>query len=311
MTKTFDALLESMLSEMMPASMMDDFGPGEMEKAVNKKVEELPGKSQHWGPLQKLSAGDRERIIRSIIKTVFPEKGNTHTPMADNKEQLKELIKSAITKATKDHSEFKAGGKWAVQFLADRLANEELLGKVKYTTEGGKEIKNDVTQKEMKAALNAALADTKGQSVWRRSAESEEASFAKKAAKAPVVAPETEVKPPEDKTEMETVYFKVKEFTTDDETLQAAYDKLPDDKDMSWKEVCKLVKASVGDRLLTDGGIGEEEREIEAGEETEVGDLDIEDEQDVDLSSFDRAAKLLNPYSSDTRGSFDKFNGDY
>lgn len=319
MTKTFDALLESMLAEMMPASMMDDFGPEVMTAATNKKIENLPGKSQHLGPLQKLSAGDRVRIIRAIINNIFTEKGNTYTPMADDKDQLKELIKSAIIKVAKNTAlsksetggpDFKAGGKWAVQFLADRLANEELLGKVKYTTEGGKEIKKDVTQKEMKAALNAALADTKGQSVWKRSAESEEASFAKKAAKAPVAAPKAADEKPEVNTEMETVYFKVKGFNTDDEVLQKAYDKLPEDKDMSWKEICKLVKASVGDQLLTAGGLGEEEREIEAGEDTEIGDLDVET-NDADLSSFDKAAKMLNPYGGDTRGSFDKFHGDY
>lgn len=308
MTKNFDALLESMLSEMMPASMMDDFGPGEMTAAVNKKVEDLPGKSQHWGPLQKVSPGDRERIIRAIINNVFTERGNSYTPMADDKDQLKELIKSAITKATNTNPEFKAGGKWAVQFLADRLANEDLLGKVKYTTEGGQEIKKDVTQKEMKAALNAALADTKGQSVWKRSAESEEASFAKKAAKEqpkaePVEEPAAEETP---KGKVETVYVKAADLNSDDADLQKAFEKLPDGSDMSWDQVIKKIGTSKALALLDAGGLTEEEKEKEVGEDEDVPALDELEDEGPDLSNFDRVSRMLSP-DRDTRGAGERF----
>jgi hypothetical protein len=304
MTKEFDALLESMLSEMMPASMMDDFGPGEMTSAVGKKLEELPGKSQHWGPLQKLNSEDRSKIIRAIINNVFTEKGNTYTPMADDRNQLKELIKSAIVKATKDHPEFKAGGKWAVQFLADRLANEELLGKVKYTTEGGEEIKKDVTQKEMNAALNKALADTKGQSVWKKSSQAEEPAAEEEVVEEP---PAAEEEPAEDK-QVQTVYVKAADLNSDDSDLQKAFSKLPDDKDMSWEEVIKKIGTSKALALLDVGGLSEEEKELEPGEDEDVPALDAADDEAPDLSNFD---KLINPYYSDTRGSFDRFNGDY
>lgn len=303
MTKNFDALLESMLAEMMPASMMDDFGPGEMTAAVGKKVEELPGKSQHWGPLQKLNSEDRSRIIRAIINNVFTEKENTYTPMADDRNQLKELIKNAIVKATKDHPEFKAGGKWAVQFLADRLANEELLGKVKYTTEGGEEIKKDVTQKEMNAALNKALADTKGQSVWKKSSQLEETPVEEE----PAVEEAPEEEAVEDK-QVQTVYIKAADLSSDDSDLQKAFNKLPDDAEMSWEEVIKKIGTSKALALLDAGGLSEEEKEIEAGEEEEIPALDAADDEAPDLSNFDR---LINPYYSDTRGSFDRFSGDY
>lgn len=299
MTKTFDALLESMLQEMMPASMEDGFGPGEMTSAVRKKIEELPGKSQHWGPLQKINAEDREKIIRAIINNVFTEKGNTYTPMADDRNQLKELIKSAIVKATKDHPEFKAGGKWAVQFLADRLANEELLGKVKYTTEGGEEIKKDVTQKELTAALNKALGDTKGQSVWKKNAKVEETPAVEE-------EPEVEEAPAEEpeQGEVETVYVKAADLSSDDPELQKAFSKLPDNTDLSWDQVIKKVGTSKALALLDAGGLSEEQKEREVGEEEDVPALDPNDEDDVDLSNFDR---LINPYYSDTRGSFDRF----
>jgi hypothetical protein len=307
MTKTFDALLESMLAEMMPASMMDDFGPGEMASAVGKKINDLPGKSQHWGPLQKVSAGDRHRIIRAIINNVFTEKGNTYTPMADDKDQLKELIKSAITKATKENPEFKAGGKWAVQFLADRLANEELLGKVKYATEGGKEIKKDVTQKELKAALNAALADTKGQSVWKKSAESELNSQAKKAAKQELV-PQAEVPEQElEKAEVETVYSKAADLDSDDEELQKAFSKLPENTELSWDQVIKKIGTSKALALLEIGGLTEKAIEKEVGEEEDVPALDELDDEGADLSNFDRVSRMIDPAYSDTRGSGSRF----
>lgn len=301
MTKTFDALLEAMLAEMMPASMEDGFGPGEMTSAVHKKVEELPGKSQHWGPLQKLSGDDRQRIIRAIINNVFTERENTYTPMADDRNQLKDLIKSAIVKATKDHPEFKAGGKWAVQFLADRLANEELLGKVKYTTEGGEEIKKDVTQKELNAALNKALGDTKGQSVWKKSSQAKETPVEEPAAEEP---PASE---PE-KGEVETVYVKAADLSSDDPELQKAFSKLPDNTDLSWDQVIKKIGTSKALALLDAGGLSEEQKEKEVGEEEDVPALDVMDDEEADLSNFDR---LIDPYYSDTRGSFDRFHGDY
>ena len=157
MTTTFDALFESMLSEMMPASMMDDMGTATSK--VTKKVEELPGKSQHWGPLQKLSPEARGEIVRAIIKTVFADNDeNTYSTTIDNPEQLKDAIKTAIRTVAEKNPDFKAAGKWAAQFLADRLSNKELLGNVKYTTMGGDDIlQKDATQKEVKQALKKAL----------------------------------------------------------------------------------------------------------------------------------------------------------
>lgn len=293
MTKNFDALLESMLAEMMPASMMNDFGPGEMTSAVSKKVKELPGKSQHWGPIQKLPEEKREKIIRAIIDNVFTEKGNTYTPMADNKEELKALIKSAITKTTAEYPEFKAGGKWAVQFLADRLSNEELLGKVQYTTETGKEIKADVTQKEFKAALNKALEDAPKESVWKKTSQAEPEP------KAEQTKEETSEAPAEKEVDM--VYMKAADLNSDDPELQKAFNKLPDNQEMSWEDVIKKVGTTKGLALMDAGGLTETAKEKEVGEEEDVPALDASEEDDVDLSNFD---KFINPYFSTTKGSY-------
>jgi hypothetical protein len=285
MTNQFDNLLESLLSEMMPASMEDGFGPGEMTSAVSKKVDELPGKSQHWGPLQKLSGEDRDRIIREIINAVFSEKGNTYTPLADDPAQLKELIKSAISKVASTNPTFKASGKWAVQFLADRLANKELLGNVKYTTLGGEEIKKEATQKEMKQALNKALADFES----KRSKQEE-----------PVNSDENA---PEEKQNVELVYKKAPRISTQDSDLEKAYRKLPEDKEMSWAEVLKTIGMSKALSLMNINALEEIEKIIEPGEEDEVPDLELDDEDnDVDLSDPDRH---ISPHFRTTRGSFD------
>jgi hypothetical protein len=293
MTKNFDTFLESMISEMMPASMMNDFGPGEMTSAVSKKVKELPGKSQHWGPIQKLPEEKREKIIRAIIDNVFTEKGNTYTPMADNKEELKALIKSAITKTTSEYPEFKAGGKWAVQFLADRLSNEELLGKVQYTTETGKEIKADVTQKEFKAALNKALEDAPKESVWKKTSDKEESKPEEKLKEEP--SEETSEK------EVELVYTKAADLNSDDPDLQKAFAKLPEDKELSWQEIVKQIGTTKALKLMDSGGITETAKEKEVGEEEDVPALEVSDDEDVDLSNFD---KFINPYFSTTKGSY-------
>jgi len=157
MTKKFDSLVESVLNEMMPATMLDDLGG--MTGRISKKVEELPGKSQHWAPLQKLSPEDRAKVVKAIIQNVFADNDeNTYSTTIDNPDQLKDAIKDAIGSVAEEIPEFKAGGKWAIQFLADRLSNKELLGDVKYTTMGGEEIVDkEVTQKEVKQALRKAL----------------------------------------------------------------------------------------------------------------------------------------------------------
>jgi len=332
MTRKFDTLLENILSEMMPASMMDDFGPGDMTKAAVDKVRALSKPSQHYGPLQKLNDNDRSRIVRAIIDAVFTERGNTYTPMADDKDELKDLIKAAIIKVSKDTElststeggpKFKAESKWAVQFLADRLAHEDLLGKVKYTTEDGKELKKTVTQKEMKAALDAALEDTKGQNAWKKShkdevtPEPEESEEEVEDVEEPAASAEEEGEQEAEeqskkedpfKGKTETVYFKDGDFQSDDEKLQKAYEKLPDNKDMTWQEVVKLLRTSTAIDLLDAGGIKEEERDVEENGDEFVSALDADEDDSADLSNFDR---IINPYYNDTRGSFEKFHGDY
>lgn len=284
MTKNFDTLLESMLAEMMPATMMDDMGT--MTSKVTKKVEELPGKSQHWGPLQKLSPEVQAEMVKAIIKHVFPDNDeNTYSMAIDNPKQMKEAIKDAIKEVAAQNPEFKAGSKWAAQFLADRLANKDLLGNVKYTTMSGEEsIDKQMTQKEVKQALKKALQETPV----------EETPTAEE--------PAAEEEAVEVEKEVETVYQKAADLNSDDAELQKAFKKLPDDKEMSWEDVLKTVGMTKGMALLDAGGLSEIEKEREVGEEEDVKALDFDDEDTPDLSKFDR---LIDPYFRTTKGSYE------
>jgi len=288
MTKSFDTLVESILSEMMPAT--SEFGSGvEMGAAVAKKVPSE--KSQHWGPIQKLDDTTRTEIINAIISNVFTDnENNTYSSIIDNAEELKNAIKDAIKEVASSNPTFSkalGSGKWAVQFLADRLSNKELLGNVKYTTTGGETVKQDVTQKEVKAALNKALetAPTK-EEVSSATAEAEQEAPEE-------VAPEVASEEPE----MEVVYQKAADLESDDDDLQKAFAKLPDNKDLSWEQLLKTVGMTKAQALIDAGGLSEVTKEVEVAE-PEFGENlpdvagEEQDEYDTD-SDFEKTYKEL------------------
>jgi hypothetical protein len=276
MTKQFDALLEQMLSEMMPADI-GEIGFGGATKELKSGVPAGEPKG-HWAPLQKLSPEDQEKVIEEILKEVFSEKENTYAPTVDEPEQLKDAIKSAI-QAVSGRTGLKAAGNWAAKFLSDRLFTL-LKNKVKYTTSGGEEVQKDMTQKDFKQALKKALEE------------------------APKEEPSTsEEEAPEEKqdAEIETVYTKAADLNSDDADLQKAFRKLPDDKEMSWEQILKTIGMTKGMALIDAGGLIETEKEKEASEEDEVKALDFDEENDADLSKFD---KIIDPYFSTTKGSW-------
>ena len=271
MTKNFDTLLEQMLAEMMPADI-GEIGFGGAAERDKAGVPEGEAKG-HWAPLQKLSQEDRDKVIEEILKEVFSEKENSYAPMVDDQEQLKDAIKTAIQTVSK-RTALKAGGNWAAKFLSDRLFTL-LKDKVKYTTVAGEDLEKDMTQKEFKQALKKALEE-------------------------PPAEKTTEEEPSEEKkeTEVEMVYTKAADLDSDDADLQKAFNKLPDDKEMSWEEVLKTVGMTKGLALVDAGGLTETEKEKEASEEQEVKELELDDEDAADLSTFD---KFIDPYFSTTR----------
>jgi hypothetical protein len=275
MTKNFDTLLEQMLSEMMPADIEGMGGFGGAVKHIKGGVPEGEAKG-HWAPLQKLSPEDRETVLGEIFKEVFSEKENTYAPTVDNPEELHSAIQSAIQKVS-GSTGLKASGKWAAKFLADRIMTL-LKNNVKYTTAGGEELEKDVTQKEFKQVLKKALEEAPAKE------------------EIPAETPAAEEK------EVELVYAKAADLNSDDAELQKAFKKLPDDKEMSWDEVLKMVGMTKGLALLDAGGLSEIEKEKETSEEEEVKALEFDDEDDTDLSNFDR---FIDPYFRTTKGSYE------
>lgn len=281
MTKQFDTLLEQMLSEMMPADIEGLGGLGGAVKHIKGGVPEGEAKG-HWAPLQKLSNEDREAVLGEIFKEVFSEKENTYAPTVDNPEELHGAIQSAIQNVS-GKTGLKASGKWAAKFLADRIMTL-LKNNVKYTTSSGVEsLQKEMTQKEFKQALSKAL---------------EEAPEKAPTEEAPTEEPAKE----ETDENVEKVYTKAADLESDDADLQKAFSKLPADKEMSWEEVVKAIRMTPALALLDAGGLIETEKEIEAGEEDEVQALDFDEEDDTDLSKFDR---IIDPYFRTTKGSYE------
>ena len=278
MTSKFDTLL----AEMMPATMYDDLGT--MTSKVTKKIADLPGKSQHWGPLQKLSPEIQSQMVQSIIKHVFPDNDeNTYSLTIDNSEQLKVAISDAVKEVSVKNPEFKASAKWAAKFLADRMSNKDLLGNVKYTTMSDDEsIKKDVAQKEVKQALKKALEEAPAQEPTSSDEETEETYS-------------------EDDKQIDTFYIKSADLSSDDSDLQKAFSKLPDEKELTWDDVLKLIGMTKGLALIDAGGLSEITKEKETSEDEEVKALDFDDEDSPDLSKFDR---IIDPYFNTTKGSW-------
>jgi hypothetical protein len=112
----------------------------------------------------------------------------------------------------------------------------------------------------------------------------------------------TKEEAPSEEKEVDMVYMKAADLDSDDSDLQKAFNKLPDDKEMSWEEVLKTVGMTKGMALLDVGGLTETEKEKETSEEEEVAALDLDDEDDADLSNFDR---FIDPYFRTTKGSYE------
>ena len=281
MTKNFDTLLESLLNEMMPADISGfDGGAGGARKHILSNVPAGEPKG-HWAPIQKLSPEDREKVLDAILQKVFTEKGNTLSPNTDNANELKSAIASAV-KQVSGETALKASGNYAAKFLSDRIMTL-LKSTVKYTTGGGEELSKDMTQKEFKKALDQAI--TK-QSVEK--------------------APEAEEAAEEPDSEAEMVYTKAADLSSDDSDLKKAFNKLPDNKEMSWKEVLKTVGMSNADALIKAGGLIETEKEEGESEGQEVPELEFGDDEDDAFDPMREIGSSFGEYEREIRS-----KGDY
>ncbi len=324
MTKQFDELLESLLSEMMPADI-GDFG-----SAAQKILGRVPpGEPKgHYAPLQKLSDEDRVKVIEEILREVFNEKDGSYTATVDTPEQLNSAIKSAIQKVS-SRTALKASGNWAAQFLADRLMSS-LKDTVKFTTMGGEEINVKPTQKEFKDALDKAIKQApSGPSVWDNKEAKEKKAAAvqspKEDSEEDLEGEEPESEEPEPEESQESEESEEGEITDEEEialdVLKDVYSKtrkpvalkdlmqdkrmplqIRDSKEKARSVYGKLMRVGLlqdtdnaeGDYIeVVHSGTGYEiktksKEEVERGGET----LEAGEEEDFDSVVQDRARKL-------------------
>lgn len=274
MTKGFDQYCESLLLELMPAELGADFGS--TSDTIKSSVPETA--TYHWKALQALEPAKREEVINSIIQKVFPEKDFTYSSSIDDKKQLHAAVTQAIKDTAQEIPEFKPGGNTMIRFLADRLVGKERLGNVTYTDAEGTEVSSGkssraeggMTQSEFKAKLKAAVA--KADAGEELSAEADEE--------------------PKENSDVEMVYTKAADISTDDSDLVRAFKKLPEG-DMDWQKVLKTVGLSAAQKLLDIGALVETEKEASESDETEAKDLEFDEEDSADLSQFD---KMIDPY---------------
>jgi len=152
MTKNFDTLIESILTRLDEAPIAME-NPAEIVSKTVKTASAAP-MSGHWKALKK--QGDEDQMaefVKKVLEIVLPEKNNTYNPHIHNAQELKAEILKAVEQVSQ-----KSG--WAQKFLADRLANKELIGSVTYELAAGA-IDNEapVTQKEVSAALKKKVAE--------------------------------------------------------------------------------------------------------------------------------------------------------
>lgn len=260
MTTEFDRVLEEYLNSLQTLNEAPITGDiSSIAPKVISKAKEAP-MSGHWKLLKKQE--NMEEVVMNILKHVLPDNNNTYNPDIDTPEELKAAIKDAIEEVTS-----KKG--WAAKFLADRLANKELIGSVTYDVANkAMSSQKSVTQKEVKQALNKAL----------------------------------EEKPAAD-IESEATYYRAADLDSDDTALTKAFNKIPAEGNIKWSDVISKVGEEAATALKKAGALievvgGEEEED----EEKEIPALEFDDEEDGDISSnFDR---IINPYFDRTENPF-------
>jgi hypothetical protein len=297
MISKFDTIYESLLNEMMPMSF-DDYGAVEgVIDVIVGNIMAARGNQGHWSkaftskklkgvPDENLETAMRD-MVTDVVHQLFPENGHTYGPDL-TAENFKEKIQNAIKKSFDVNSTYS-------KFLSDRFANKELLGKAKEvmevvaaagieaaaepSAEGGIKLaevpKQEKTQTGINKALKRYLA-AKGQgnkSVWSKTKEQPQSQ-----------AP-AETNEPEEEKQGTKVYYKISGFTSEDPKLEDAFSKLPEE-DMTWEQVVKKIGTSRALGLLDANGIKEMFKEREPGEEEEVKDLELGDEDTPDLNRY-------------------------
>lgn len=314
MSSKFNTVYESILNEMMPMSF-DDYGAveGTIDTIVNN-IMSSRGNQGHWSKaftskkLKGVSDEKLENTMRSMVTDVvhqlFPENNHTYGPDL-TRDNFKEKIQNAIKKSFDVNSTYS-------KFLGDRFANKELLGKAKEVMEvvaaagieaaaepsakGGIKLAEVPKEAKTQSGINKALRNylaSKGQS--------NKSSWTKTKDIPKQVQPEAPVQTeePEEDKQGTKMYYKISGFTSEDPKLEDAFSKLPEE-DMTWEQVVRKVGTTRALALLDANGLKETFKEQEPGEEDEIQDLELSDDDDT-------SGPDLNRYLSDIDRGFSGF----
>ena len=164
MTKNFDTLLESMLSEMAVA--WKGSTPEEQKNAKKGFVRRVADISRsapmsgHWKPLKQLDGTGKSKlakfllyVCREILWDKHPETNApfSYNPEINTKKELQALVKPAVEKVSK-----KSG--WAQKFLSDRLNTQMVEDLAFNVVSNAVDNGEEVTQNEVEQTLQEPVA---------------------------------------------------------------------------------------------------------------------------------------------------------
>ena len=165
MTKHFDTLFESMISEMAVA--WKGSTPEEQKNAKKGFVRRVADISRsapmsgHWKPLKQLDGTGKSKlakfllyVCREILWDKHPETNApfSYNPEINTKKELQALVKPAVEKVSK-----KSG--WAQKFLSDRLNTQMVEDLAFNVVSNAIDNGEEVTQNEVSQTLEDPLAD--------------------------------------------------------------------------------------------------------------------------------------------------------
>lgn len=235
------------------------------------KKAEASPMSGHWKGIKRLP--DMKNATLEILKLVLPDTNpKTQKPNTYNPDiDNKEELKKAIHNAVEAISQKKG---YAEKFAGDRVATMVLKKAVFELAQNALSTGNTPTQKEVVQALNKKL----------------------------------EAKPQE---ETDAFYYKAADLDSEDAALVKAFNKIPEEGTHRWSDIVGKIGEEAATSLKKIGAlievVGKEEEDSE-DEEKEVQALDTFDDDEDISSNFDR---FIDPYTSNTLGSFDTAQGNY
>jgi hypothetical protein len=251
------------------------------EKFLNRVNEDMP-----ITLMPGMEAGDRD------VPVTFPEKANYTLTPEQVVSVINDIIDYLLTRNRYSPLPYKS---FQTDVIADKIVGRTSLNRTK-ATYAARVLHN--------AMIEAGIIkdERSGTSINQEPSEETVQSVAD------TVSAETESMsmetPVGDDEEEASVYHKAKDFPAevDDEELEAAWNKIPEDTDIEWSKLLKLVGLSKAERMKNIRAIipvldSEKVTDEESEGEVPLIDPDFEsDDDDIDLSEIDPTIVRRSPY---------------